>query len=229
MAKEYGYICQYCNKKVNIKNICIDHIYPKYKGGKDNLYNYTIACSDCNIKKSYRNLIKEAKKPLFINAHIKAYPIFRKYKSIDKLSPNDIVICMVCGEEHRQLSIQHLRKHGYKTKEEYLLKYPNVKITGNATRRKQSIIKKLQINTNAEYKKKVINAIVDYWAKQDNRQKQSKRIKQFYKDHPDKLKEMKRRNRIICRTKSFRAKQKKLKKNYYEKLSQKEPKIEYYL
>ena len=59
--------CQYCS---STKNLTIDHIIPKQKGGKDTWQNLIIACSSCNAKKGNRTpfeanmkLMKEAKKP----------------------------------------------------------------------------------------------------------------------------------------------------------------------
>lgn len=43
--------CQYCGTKLNGTGQ-IDHIVPKVNGGKDSLGNYTLACQDCNLRKS---------------------------------------------------------------------------------------------------------------------------------------------------------------------------------
>lgn len=40
--------CQYCG---SIKNLTIDHIIPKSKGGKDTWDNMVVACGPCNTKK----------------------------------------------------------------------------------------------------------------------------------------------------------------------------------
>lgn len=40
--------CQYCG---STKDLTIDHILPKSKGGKDSWENLVVACSTCNTKK----------------------------------------------------------------------------------------------------------------------------------------------------------------------------------
>lgn len=40
--------CQYCG---STKNLTIDHVIPKSKGGKDTWDNLVVACSPCNSKK----------------------------------------------------------------------------------------------------------------------------------------------------------------------------------
>ena len=43
-----GYKCQYCS---STRNLTIDHIIPKCKGGKDTYLNLVVACNSCNTKK----------------------------------------------------------------------------------------------------------------------------------------------------------------------------------
>lgn len=43
--------CQYCEKKLSIKDSTIDHVMPKSKGGKHTWENVVIACRKCNQKK----------------------------------------------------------------------------------------------------------------------------------------------------------------------------------
>jgi 5-methylcytosine-specific restriction endonuclease McrA len=40
--------CQYCG---SLKNLTIDHIIPKSRGGEDTWENLVVACSSCNTKK----------------------------------------------------------------------------------------------------------------------------------------------------------------------------------
>ena len=47
--KRDDHTCQYCESK---KNLTIDHIVPKSKGGQDTWENMVVACSSCNTKKS---------------------------------------------------------------------------------------------------------------------------------------------------------------------------------
>lgn len=46
--KRDGNECQYCGSK---KNLTIDHIIPRSKGGKTNWLNLTTACHRCNVYK----------------------------------------------------------------------------------------------------------------------------------------------------------------------------------
>jgi len=43
--------CQYCEKKLSIKDSTIDHVMPKSKGGQHTWENVVIACRKCNQKK----------------------------------------------------------------------------------------------------------------------------------------------------------------------------------
>lgn len=45
--------CMYCG---STKNLTIDHIIPRSKGGGDNWFNLTLACSHCNTKKGNKLL-----------------------------------------------------------------------------------------------------------------------------------------------------------------------------
>ena len=44
--------CQYCGKKFKTKDLNIDHVIPKSKGGKEVWSNLVCACVECNIRKS---------------------------------------------------------------------------------------------------------------------------------------------------------------------------------
>ena len=45
------FVCSYCNKRLLSKEITLDHVIPKSKGGAGNLENLVISCSLCNSKK----------------------------------------------------------------------------------------------------------------------------------------------------------------------------------
>jgi CRISPR/Cas system Type II protein with McrA/HNH and RuvC-like nuclease domain len=45
--------CQYCG---STKNLTIDHVIPRCKGGKDTWDNLVVACSTCNVKKGHKTL-----------------------------------------------------------------------------------------------------------------------------------------------------------------------------
>jgi len=48
-----GYTCVYCGSK---KNLTIDHIIPKSKGGDNTWRNLVTCCSPCNLKKGDKSL-----------------------------------------------------------------------------------------------------------------------------------------------------------------------------
>ena len=65
--KRDGFKCQYCGTP---KNLTLDHIVPKSKGGRTSWKNVTTACSSCNsrkgdlsLEKSGMKLIQEPYKP----------------------------------------------------------------------------------------------------------------------------------------------------------------------
>ncbi|MGA1846598.1 HNH endonuclease [Deferribacter abyssi] len=46
-------ICHYCGKKVDPKELTMDHIVPIIRGGKSTKGNVVPACKECNNKKKY--------------------------------------------------------------------------------------------------------------------------------------------------------------------------------
>lgn len=84
-------ICQYCGKKISIKNMTLDHVYPKSKGGKNNWENIVCCCWYCNNKKSNKIIentdMKLRKKPFDPNKHDDVYKLrkMKIKKSINKI------------------------------------------------------------------------------------------------------------------------------------------------
>lgn len=65
--------CQYCNKKAKVKDLELEHVVPRCKGGKDTWENLVCACKKCNEKKRDKTLkeagmklIRKPVKPKFI-------------------------------------------------------------------------------------------------------------------------------------------------------------------
>ncbi len=54
--KRDGYKCAYCSSE---KNLTIDHILPKSKGGKNTWENLITACGKCNLKKEIKHQNKQ--------------------------------------------------------------------------------------------------------------------------------------------------------------------------
>jgi 5-methylcytosine-specific restriction endonuclease McrA len=53
--KRDGHKCQYCG---STKNLTIDHIIPRSRGGEDTWENLVVACMPCNSKKSDKLLVE---------------------------------------------------------------------------------------------------------------------------------------------------------------------------
>jgi 5-methylcytosine-specific restriction endonuclease McrA len=53
-----AYTCQYCGAKPGTKELTIDHVVPRSKGGTSSWDNCVLACLDCNRKKADRSLDK---------------------------------------------------------------------------------------------------------------------------------------------------------------------------
>lgn len=49
-------ICQYCGCKPGTKELSLDHVIPRSKGGKTTWENIVLACTPCNTKKADRTL-----------------------------------------------------------------------------------------------------------------------------------------------------------------------------
>ncbi|HWR58834.1 MAG TPA: HNH endonuclease [Thermodesulfovibrionales bacterium] len=46
-------ICNYCGKKINARDLTMDHIVPIIRGGKSTKGNVVPVCKECNDKKKY--------------------------------------------------------------------------------------------------------------------------------------------------------------------------------
>ena len=46
------FTCQYCNDVFEKKELTIDHLIPKSKGGITSWENVTTSCKSCNLKKA---------------------------------------------------------------------------------------------------------------------------------------------------------------------------------
>lgn len=80
------YRCQYCG---STKNLSIDHILPRSKGGQDTWENMVVACFPCNSKKGDKtleeiqmSLIKKPKAPvnkMLLNLNKTDIPEWKQY------------------------------------------------------------------------------------------------------------------------------------------------------
>jgi 5-methylcytosine-specific restriction endonuclease McrA len=52
---KYGHCCAYCGRKIEFKDMQVDHIFPRRMGGSDNIKNLNPSCRRCNhYKRAYR-------------------------------------------------------------------------------------------------------------------------------------------------------------------------------
>lgn len=49
-----NYTCQYCGERKQQRELTLDHVFPKSRGGKSSWLNLTTACQACNNKKADR-------------------------------------------------------------------------------------------------------------------------------------------------------------------------------
>ena len=75
-----GFRCAYCGKTADEKQLEVDHIVPRSKGGSNDLGNLVTSCFDCNRGKSAKTITKAA---IDIDDHVeklteKAAKIYRE-------------------------------------------------------------------------------------------------------------------------------------------------------
>lgn len=78
---KYDCKCAYCGELLEYNKMQVDHIEPKYLGGKDNIDNYNPSCRQCNFykgtfsidgfKKQLSTIHERIKKPFIVRLAIK--------------------------------------------------------------------------------------------------------------------------------------------------------------
>lgn len=53
-----GDICFYCNSNIRKEELTADHVFPRAKGGTDNMDNIILVCKSCNSSKGKKDLIE---------------------------------------------------------------------------------------------------------------------------------------------------------------------------
>jgi len=49
-----SFTCQYCGERPHVRELNLDHVLPKSRGGKSTWDNLVTSCRDCNLEKGYR-------------------------------------------------------------------------------------------------------------------------------------------------------------------------------
>lgn len=87
-----NYRCQYCGKET--RNLTLDHVIPRYRGGIHEWTNVVSACIPCNRKKAGRTpreagmtLKRTPLRPIFTPYHI-VYPFLAKHSEWHKFVPD---------------------------------------------------------------------------------------------------------------------------------------------
>jgi len=69
------YQCQYCTRRPSHRELNVDHVLPRSRGGEDSWDNLVISCRTCNLKKGRRTpaeagmkLLNEPKRPRWSTA-----------------------------------------------------------------------------------------------------------------------------------------------------------------
>jgi 5-methylcytosine-specific restriction endonuclease McrA len=53
-----GYQCQYCGKRPGSRELNVDHVLPRSRGGRDTWDNLVISCRGCNLRKGKRTPVE---------------------------------------------------------------------------------------------------------------------------------------------------------------------------
>lgn len=56
--EKYKGHCAYCGRRIDYKDMQVDHLHPVYLGGEDKLENYMPACRSCNFRKATMSIDK---------------------------------------------------------------------------------------------------------------------------------------------------------------------------
>lgn len=56
LIKVFGKVCCYCGNKLYVKELTLDHVMPREKGGSNRLANMLFSCRKCNSIKGAKNI-----------------------------------------------------------------------------------------------------------------------------------------------------------------------------
>lgn len=57
------FTCQYCGNHFHTSDLSLDHVTPRFLGGKTSFSNIVTACHECNSQKAHYTKMKPLKKP----------------------------------------------------------------------------------------------------------------------------------------------------------------------
>lgn len=75
-----AYTCQYCGEAPGAKNLTLDHVIPRSRGGRTDWTNITSSCRDCNFRKANRT-------PTEAKMHLRTHPT--RPHSMALVAPNE--------------------------------------------------------------------------------------------------------------------------------------------
>lgn len=73
-----GHVCQYCGKKPALRELNIDHVLPRSRGGGDSWENLVTSCMPCNLRKGWRT-------PEEANMHLLRRPFQPKWSFVAQI------------------------------------------------------------------------------------------------------------------------------------------------
>ena len=68
-------VCWYCGCRVNARELTADHVFPRAKGGTDEMENILFVCRSCNSSKGKRDLMEW----MFDNNRMPSYRVMEHY------------------------------------------------------------------------------------------------------------------------------------------------------
>jgi len=85
IAEAYGTECLYCDRKLVVSNISIDHIIPQSRGGENSIENTHVICNRCNRRKGVLDHLEYISILVFLSTKSE---LFRNYV-LRKLASKD--------------------------------------------------------------------------------------------------------------------------------------------
>lgn len=91
------YTCQYCNERFASRDLTLDHVKPRSKGGKLTLTNAVAACAPCNRKRGNDERIKPRREPY----HPTYYDLLAKRKKFGIVIPHESWVPYLAWDDNK--------------------------------------------------------------------------------------------------------------------------------